>query len=84
MRKLRKVYLSMKGQHGENRNGQHLGTVENPSTSGGPQAMEVDRVQEKGRGWKGRDHGKGKGRKDQERLWQNVWSIWSHASWERI
>ena len=61
------------------RNGQYLGTVEHPPTPGGPQPMEVNRVQDKGKGWKGKGHGKRK-----ESLWQNIWSIGSHASWKRI
>ena len=47
----------------ENGNGQYLGTVENPPMAGGQQAMEVNRVQDKGKGWKGKGHNKGKGKK---------------------
>ena len=46
-----------------NGNGQYLGAVENPPMAGGQQAMEVNRVQDKGKGWKGRGHSKGKGKK---------------------
>ena len=47
----------------ENGQGQYLAAVENAPTGGGQQAMEVNRVEDRGKGWKGKHKGKGKGKK---------------------
>ena len=48
----------------ENGQGQYLAAVENAPTGGGQQAMEVNRIEDRGKGWKGKHKGKGKERKD--------------------
>ena len=48
----------------ENGQGQYLAAVENAPSGGGQQAMEVNRVEDRSKGWwKGKSKGKGKGKK---------------------
>ena len=44
----------------ENGQGQYLAAVENAPTGGGQQPMEVNRVEDRGKGWKGKHKGRGK------------------------